>query len=761
MILDELSRLERFRRVAKAYEIPLSKDILLPHYEISYLRAALNARVYLDAESWMLPSWAYLTLKDINKDEEMITELANVSYLNWSNIGGVGASRYGIIDSRGLMTARFDYGSIDFWLLDGESIIYPALLGKDDSQLQLISSEDQLYEWKAHLKSVEFDRLIYHVTKEKKEFIYNEIILRNHNLEKATFTFFVALRPMSVFGFEPIELAEYDDRNRTVMINDYLSLILSKNPTAVIMSENYNGELPHILMVDSTRTDIKTESSSGQAIVLLKYDIILPPTGSEHIFFVSPLASGMNNEELFSLTPSIKDRDVSVNKWFAFSDNRTDTTFPDESLDLAFSQATVSLVIQALSVMFPDDSHLASLNWRERMRILLALVRSGCIDVAKHVATDIIERIQIPERNLDLSLYSPILWGLLQFSDHSITDFAQKNSSVIRKLTLGVLQSVRLMTSNVDGDEPLQSYTVMSESIITDLIQTLWNLAALRSAQAYYSYLQDKELVNDLAEILDDIWRNVSKITQDINHARWPKSDDPAMHGIEDKILDLLSTVSQLRFSGLDHAFLETLSNKVTNRRVIHNLWKIFRPREQYSSHLALRLAHYYTMTKQREKVESLLRRAIEFFTEDYLLPEFVNIHSLGGDEGIGASVIAAADLILLLRDMALIEEESNLVLLPGIPNEWFTAKKPLVINNLPTMFGPAHVEIGPSANQHQIEVNLEELPEELEFHVPSSVPLPMIKAYGATIVGRTSKVSSPFLRVVPHSNEIVLTFHK
>ena len=128
LILDELSRLERFRKVAQNFEISIASDRLLPHQVIDHLRSQLNAQIYLNSKEWMLPSWAHLMLRDINIDEELITDLTNTSYNNWSNIGGVGASSYGIVDSRGLLTARFDCGSIDYWLVDGDSIIYPALL---------------------------------------------------------------------------------------------------------------------------------------------------------------------------------------------------------------------------------------------------------------------------------------------------------------------------------------------------------------------------------------------------------------------------------------------------------------------------------------------------------------------------------------------------------------------------------------------------------------------------------------------------------
>ncbi len=123
--------------------------------------------------------------------------------------------------------------------------------------------------------------------------------------------------------------------------------------------------------------------------------------------------------------------------------------------------------------------------------------------------------------------------------------------------------------------------------------------------------------------------------------------------------------------------------------------------------------------------------------------------------------MIAAADFILLIRDMLLYEEGSNLIILAGVPEAWFTTKKPLIVDSLPTLSGNSHIELGSSANQHQIEIGLVELPEELEVHIPSSVPMSMVKAHGSSIVERASKAASPFLKLVPLSEDTVLTYHK
>ena len=760
MILDELSRLERFRRVAQNHEISPQDDTPLPSQEIDHLRSQLNAQIYLESDKWMLPSWAHLTLRDINLSEEMITELANTSYNNWSNIGGVGAKSYGIVDSRGLLTARFDCGSIDFWLIDENSIIFPALLGKDEAQLHLVSTDDQLYEWKKHLESIEFNRLIYHVKKNENEFIYNEVVLRNHGLEEATITFFLVIRPMSVLGFEPIERIELQSESRLVFVNDYLSLILEKEPQAVIMDENCNRELPTALLECGTTSKSEIDSPSGQGMIMLRYEITLPPAGSESIFFVSPLAPFTKESPLPSIDPTPKDRDTSIGNWFAFADNRVRALFPEDVLDLAFSQATVTLVIQALSIMFPEDSDLASLDWKERIRILLALIRSGCVDVARQVADDIIERIQIPDGPLDTSIFSPILWGLLELSGYTLHDLAKKNEALFRRLTIGVLESVNKRLQPSD-EELLQSYSMLDESMFDSLIQDLWDHAALESALKHFTDLKDQEMVQQLTETIGGSHQQLIQSYDETNHARWPRPEDPQTHTIEDKILELLSTVSLLRIVIYEKSFLEMLGEKISKRRIVHNLWKVFRPKEQYSSHLALRFAHFNAFMKKRERVEPLLKRAIEFLTEDYLLPDYVDIKSYGGSEGLGASITAASDLILLLRDMLVFEDNSNLVLFPGIPDDWFTSKRPLVVEDLLTDLGPVHLEIGASANQHQLEIDLDVLPDELEFHVPPNVPLPMVKAYGSSIVERVSKATSPLLRVVPHSNQIVLTFHR
>ncbi|MGY5864224.1 MAG: hypothetical protein RTV41_06435 [Candidatus Thorarchaeota archaeon] len=771
MAVDDFARLERFRRVASKHKINPPKSGL-PDEEINLLRNQLNAVVYLQAKPWMLPTWAALDIKGIDVEESLITDLPNDSYRNWSLVGGVGARNYGIVDSRGLTSARADIGSIDVWVQDDEDIIFPTLIGKDGPQLRLVSSEDQLYEWHTEIKSVEFVRMVYHVKQGDEEFVYNEVLLRNIALEKTETTFFVAVRPMSPWGVDPLEKIEFDKSENRVIVNGIPALNFDIPPTAVILTESDNENLPDIIRASTGRIDTEFESEKGLATAILRFDVKLTPAGTRRLFLVSPLESTKRDIERSELKAGQHNRDQTVGNWYTFSDQLAKVTFPDSQLDRVFSQAAVSLAIQARSVMFPEESYLASLTWNERMRVLVALIKTGSITLAEKITIEIAKQSAVPDEVLDRSIFSPILWGLLQLYSHaphseSIEQTRKYITLLTERLVDTIVSSIKvgkepeiIDESSEEEDAPLQHYLVVDEELLKAFDQLLWDLAALKEALRFH-VVTKKPIIKQLRDTIKQIEGEIRSKLDELRGARWPRPQDPVMNDLDRVILDILTSVAQLRITKFDRKFLRELCSKVENRRIVRNLWKTPEPTELFSSHLTLRLAQFHIFDRQRNKVETYLQRSLEFLSEDYLLPDFVDIRTYGGSGGTGSSVLAAADLILLLNDIMVHEDVSNLVFLPGIPEKWYSSKKPLLVNGLPTKFGRAHIEIGMSANQHQIETGIEYLPEEIEIHVPDSVPLRMVKAYGGSIIDRAAKARSPHIRLIPLSNEITLTYYK
>ncbi|MFX1483434.1 MAG: hypothetical protein ACFFCP_09615 [Promethearchaeota archaeon] len=764
MALDDPARLERFRRVASEFNLE-APDASTPVEEINSFRDLLNAVIYPNAQPWMLPSWAVLSLKGLDLENTILHEFPNSSYRNWSLVGGVGARNYGIVDSRGLASARADIGSIDVWLQDEDEIIFPALIGKDGPQLHLVSSEDQLYEWRTGIKSIDFVRLVYHAKQGDDEFLFNEIVLRNIALEKAEATFYVVIRPMSPWGVDPLERIEYDDSNNQIDVNGIPALHFDSSPSAVILTEADNSQVPELIRNESSRTDSIIESKRGLAMASIRFDIKLMPAGSKRILFVTPLESTARTTELSKLDLGQHIRDQTVGEWYAFSNHLVEVKFPDSELDEVFSQAAVSLALQARSVMFPAESFLAAIPWHDRMRILSALIKTGSMDLAEKLVIEIAQHATMPGEHMDRSIFSPILWGILQFYNHNPTSASiTKTRQYIDALTervVGNILSGKEESSNLPEDDietvPLEHYLIIDDSVLQELNQSLWDLAAMKESLHFHVGTK-KPLVDQLLRAISQIESVIQRKFAEIQTGRWPRPDDSVMQDIDYRILDILTSAAQLRLTHLNMDFLSDFCERVTRRRVVRNLWKTG---ELFSSHLALRLAHFHVFDGQRNRIENYLQRSLEFVSEDYLLPDYVDTRTYGGSGGTGSSVSAAADIILLLTEMLVHEDMPNLVFLTGIPDEWYTSKSSLIVKDIPTRFGRANIEVGMSTNQHQIETQIEDLPEEIEIHVPTNAPLRMIKAYGGSIIFRSDKARSPHLRLVPLSNEIVLTYHK
>ncbi|HKP96812.1 MAG TPA: hypothetical protein VJ385_13725 [Fibrobacteria bacterium] len=115
--------------------------------------------------------------------------------------------------------------------------------------------------------------------------------------------------------------------------------------------------------------------------------------------------------------------------------------------------------------------------------------------------------------------------------------------------------------------------------------------------------------------------------------------------------------------------------------------------------------------------------------------PEAIHPHTLGGCMGDGQHVWAAAEWVLMMRNLFVREEDRVLVIASGIPEEWLRSGKPIRFGPGPTHFGPITVSIRPAAEEVQVEW-------EARWHTPPAcivVRLPGRKTITVTDVGSGS----------------------
>ena len=814
-----VSGLERLTRVAKNHRLQVEGlASLKPEEQKERIRGMLNKVVYATAENWMKPSW--LTSQSIEDGDE--TELQNSTQRNHVVIGLPGGRKNARCDSSGLLKANTHCGSMEFWIKDDGNIIFPALVKAEGPKLSLISPEDQLYEWSTTAGSVDFSRLMYHVEFEKFEAILNEVHLKNRTLDSTNFTFYVALRPMSSLGVEPIETLVYDENSGRLYANGYLALVLHQKPTAVYMSTADDRNLTGIITSEQKRIDQNYTTIRGLATAVLRYDLQLGPGESQELYFSNPLDEFTQTDKLPAFSPSSNLRTKTVQSWFKFSRETMGFEISNDVLQTAYTQAKASLAIQTYSEFKSKPVTGESKFWREHIRILLALLKIGCFDLVKKLISKFIEDDDRAETQYEFSVISPLVWMLTKYIDYSkdaeyleeqsnflniwfdttleflrnqlndnkdevqetesepepeidtekeapeLEPIEEGESSVEPSITVGEEAPSPDMSdeseirpepeSDMEEDQPPLTFEYSEPQEAQDIDAT--NLGYIWTTEDILKLLWNYETLRKLAKTLKrDDTLELPDIFSKCESLFIEKLQELTIEPLE--FLDILSSISLLNKVGFARTELDNLLQKMSDTLLTKGLVTISSLNKLYSSHLALRVGHYYCLTNQRYLVEDFLYRATEFLSEFHFLPEFVNLKTKGGSAGDGCSINAAADFILLLCDLLIYESGEDLVLLSGIPEEWYSSTTPITATAMQTKHGKVSIEIGTSANQHQIEVNMTSLPQEIEVHIPLTFSMPMVKVFGAGIAHRNGKASSPYIRVVPLSESVVLTAHK
>ncbi len=743
------------------------------------IRAALNGVLFATAEKSMLPNWAIKRIWDGGRRGSVPSYLPNDTLRNWALIGSPGGRNFGISDSHGLTTVLESCGSIEFWIKDAH-IIYPAMMDDRESPFKLISLEDQMYEWSRSLGPVTFQRLVYHIMKDDQEYIVNEINIQNAALDPINFTFFAALRPISVNGVLPISNLSYDSSTSCLYSNDYLALKLDRTPNALIMSTFDDPGLEQSIQ-ENDQLDITYSSARGTGTAIARYDITLRPAGREKLIFVSPLIHTGKDKPLAKPTSFYGDRELAISKWFDFTDETPFGSYPDENLGNASAQAVISMVIQIRRVISTLTINDIVKQSDEIARILLAISQSGYLEISKIALVEFVSKFHSEEEISSHRLHlTPILWVCNELDlihpestlPPEIVEFRNIMHSLIKreieeyneryddsaKPQDSVVTSTDTSSSDYDDIPSIESIQREAQQPNSTPPKRKVTLQDLRNRG--WVYISTTRIPNKDDAFSDSIERYREQLAEDYSLALRTKPWDYESNEDVRIMLEIISASTISKNFDLGQDFFETLVNGIPEKRFFRGLIRYPGKNGRISSHQALRIAHAFVVLGMRHEAELILTKISEYLSAFYYLPEWIDPKTKGGTYGSGCSIHAAADLKLLLRDMMAYELKNDLFIFAGIPEDWFISERPLMVSSLPSRLGMLSLATGVSANQHQIEITMQKLPEELEVFLPSHIPLHMVKVFGGTVIARLETPNNR-IRLIPLTDQITITFHR
>jgi hypothetical protein len=106
--------------------------------------------------------------------------------------------------------------------------------------------------------------------------------------------------------------------------------------------------------------------------------------------------------------------------------------------------------------------------------------------------------------------------------------------------------------------------------------------------------------------------------------------------------------------------------------------------------------------------------------------PEAIHPHTLGGCMGDGQHVWAAAEWVLMMRNLFVREEGRTLILAAGISEEWIRGGLPISFGPGPTRFGRITVRVtaGESGAKVEWDADWHQPPDRIEVRLPGRLPM-------------------------------------
>ncbi|MGV9170484.1 MAG: hypothetical protein ACOC38_11160 [Promethearchaeia archaeon] len=749
----------RLFRVARKYEIASSQkgEQMAPNE----IRRSLNNIILEKCGSWTFPEWRYFEAVSSDTGKRLFE-------IDRSVVGGVGGKCWGVCNTLGMVATFPGAGSINIIVPEDRGDLH---LNIDESpMLELLSTTDQIHHFEEKYGAVNFQRLVYYGWEE--EAIYNEIQLRNYSLEKKHFTFYVSLAPISSRGFDPIESIRFDESSVAMLTNEHVALVGSKPPSSVLLSTADSPEIDRYLYQQDDRVDDVIMAESGLATALMRYDVELGPAEQRIFYFASPLKETEASENRqYILDKTV--RTDTVERWYEFLSSTSVDDLPDDQLTLALNQSKARIGIQIHSTLASKEEDESVLVSSEIARVLLALARMDSGSLIEDMFKAIVDSTLSNIRTMG-TIDPSIIWSILKLASYEQPSNPEDNLEDLVSHAYRILLEEnipqfktddRRVPDSIDTEEEEKSSFKHEEeknpqlnhndaTSFETIHEALWCWAVLDEMTRYNMDTEQSQALEEGTKTVLSYLREALALLKEEQH----NSTTHAKIGLY-WITKAAADIALVKPSGLDWGVVDNIMD-------YHLQGILDMPNCQHSAegvfgnHL-LRIASYYAYRRKNERVTSILEEVIGEINTFHQVPNTIaeqRGENLLSEDG---SISAAADLILLLQTMLFSEENGNLLVFPSIAEDWYASEETILVSEIPSSYGRVSLEVGTSTNQLQLEIALRHLPEEIFIFIPRSFSISMAKSFGGTIIERIDDDSNPYLRVVPLSDSIVLTFPK
>jgi hypothetical protein len=713
-LLAQLSKFSQPSEVAEPIE-------LLRAGVIFHARGLINSRVVQHNLDWVWPYWIE---KQFDPTDDSFIPRAfslthvNLTHRNWTAIGLPNYRALPIVDPRGLLTPFWDKWSLDTWIItDKNSALLPS---REINSQQSINIHDGLSirtETKnEHLWLVTHSDVTY-----KHDKLFCNLRIEANSNESAWIV--VSLRPYNPEGVSFINDVELSKDLKTWSI-DKESTILFDQPIERCRASTYHDGDVFIHLLDAEE---QSNSHCDVGMVTAAALFALEPNKRRKLHIEIPLdknnfESSLNNKKLNSSA-----------LWANSLQTKCELNIPDKNIQQLYNTAIRTLILCSPNEVFPGPYTYKRFWYRDAAFIVYGLLCSGLIVRAE-------QALQYFPKHQDRSGYfhsqqgewdsnGEVLWILQRF--YEVTNRLPKNIDwwpIIRRGGKWIIKK-RLTKDKTSMHAGLLPAGFSAEHLGPNDFyywDDFWSIAGLRAAAKFadiFNQANDQKMFHKEALLLTDAVHNsLNKVAVHIGTNAMPAS--PYRRLDAGAIGSVVAGYPLQIFPADDSRLLDTVEFILDNCFVDGGFFQDM-IHSGINPYLTLHIAQVLLRANDKRFIP-LLNKVAELASPTGQWPEAVHPRTLGGCMGDGQHAWAAAEWIIMLRNIFVREENDYLVLCAGVPLQWLEESKELYFGPALTTFGEIKIWIKPSGNKTTIEweCGFHKTPSKIEVRLLEQEPM-------------------------------------
>ena len=713
-------------------KIGLPKDLISLNV-LNLIRGIYNTIVFPCYSNWVWPYWVNQQF-DSHKlsfiPRGFQIPAMNVANRNWTALGCLHDDKEAIIDPRGLVTAHIDGWSLDVMVVYENKLYAPSQLPSVKQRvlhgIPIIETAFEASNFQILITSFaaplgNSHGLIHHVT------------VTNHGQTGHDITILFSVRPYNPEGISLIHHLHF--QGNSFAVNGVPGPIFCEKPHSVICSNLKQGDscLRYLHPVNELDTITDIYCDAGLATGTAAYELFLNPDDQRTLEcripmdkrYKQPINSYLDKDYPYHLQ-------MQTNLWKAKISSGMSISIPDKKLEKAFrTNMSYMLLFHDGDSITPGPFNYHHFWFRDAAYLLQALMKVGFIDEARQVLLTYPSRQKhngfFYSQESEWDSNGQAIWAIAEY--FRITNDEQ----TIHKLLPSVYKGAKWIIGMLDKskDKPAPYTGLMPVGLSAEHFgandcyywDDYWALKGLMDARMLLeSFPKEKyplaEIDNTIKELQTNIDGSLTIANKKLSAPMLPISPTRFM---DSAAIGSLATLYPLRlFSPFDERLINTVEylreHCFTNGVFFHDI-----NHSGHGTYLNTHVAQVY-LSQRNPKALDIIHWMNQIATQTFTWPESIHPFTFGGVIGDGHHGWAAADFLMMIRNMLFMEEGDNLILFSVIPKDWLSLFETIKVEKAPSYFGLINFSLEVCRPQEYILTlnnHYRETPKAIEVNLP------------------------------------------